>query len=140
MTPDSPAEMPPLPPREATDAQKSRRGLSRVLHALRYSLAGLRAGWMQTAFRMEAVLACFLLPAALWLARGWVEGALLAGTVILVLVVELLNSGIESAIDRIGPEWHLLSKQAKDMGSAAVLLSLLLCGGVWAAALWSRFA
>ena len=57
---------------------------------------------------------------------------------VLVLVVELLNTGIEAAIDRIGPEWHALSKRAKDTGSAAVLLSLLLCSAVWAAALWQR--
>ncbi len=83
-------------------------------HAAGFSLAGLRAGWG--------------------------EAALLAGSVVLVLIVELLNTGIETAIDRIGPEWHDLSKRAKDMGSAAVLLSLLLCSGIWAAALWQRFA
>lgn len=77
------------------------------------------------------------MPLALWLGRSWVEVALLAGSVLLVMVVELLNSGIESAIDRIGPEWHALSKRAKDLGSAAVLLSLLLCVGIWLAALWT---
>jgi len=60
--------------------------------------------------------------------------------VLLVMAVELLNTGIETAIDRIGPEWHELSKRAKDMGSAAVLLSLLLCAGTWAAAIWTRFS
>ncbi len=65
--------------------------------------------------------------------------ALLAGSAILVMIVELLNTAVEAAIDRIGPEWHDLSKRAKDMGSAAVLLSLTLCGGIWAAALWQRF-
>ena len=64
---------------------------------------------------------------------------MLVATVFLVLMVELLNTGIESAIDRIGPEWHDLSKRAKDMGSAAVLLSLLLCAGAWTAAAWSHF-
>jgi diacylglycerol kinase (ATP) len=59
--------------------------------------------------------------------------------VLLVMVVELLNTGLEAAIDRIGPEWHALSKRAKDLGSAAVLLSLLLCAGTWAAALWTHF-
>lgn len=67
------------------------------------------------------------------------EVALLAGSWLLVMVVELLNTGIEAAIDRIGPEWHALSKRAKDMGSAAVLLALLLAGGIWSAALWHRF-
>ena len=74
-----------------------------------------------------------------WLGKSWVEVALLAGSVIIVMIVELLNTGIETAIDRIGPEWHALSKRAKDMGSAAVLLSLLLCGGIWAVALWHHF-
>ena len=70
---------------------------------------------------------------------GWVEVALLAGSVVIVMIVELLNTGIETAIDRIGPEWHDLSKRAKDMGSAAVLLSLLLCIGIWSAAILQRF-
>ena len=84
-------------------------------------------------------MAAVLLPLSLWLGRSWVEISLLAGAVVLVLIVELLNSGIEAAIDRIGPERHELSKRAKDMGSAAVLLSLLLCSGIWGAALYQRF-
>ncbi len=128
------------PPREAVNAQKQRTGLVRMRHAFGYSLAGLRAGWAETAFRQEALAALVMLPAALWLGRSWVEVALLAGTVLLVMVVELLNTGIEAAIDRIGPEWHELSKRAKDMGSAAVLLSLLLCAGTWLAAVWTRFS
>lgn len=129
--------MTPTP--EAPNAQKSRTGLHRLWHATRYSIAGLRAGWGQAAFRQEALAALMLLPLSLWLGGNWVEVALLGGSVLLVLVVELLNSGIEAAVDRIGPEWHLLSKQAKDMGSAAVLLTVLLCAGVWAAALYQRF-
>ena len=81
-----------------------------------------------------------LVPLSFWLGRSWVEAALLAGSVVLVMIVELLNTGIETAIDRIGPEWHALSKRAKDMGSAAVLLSLLLCAGAWIAALWAYFS
>ena len=126
--------------REPVNAQKQRTGLSRMLHAFGYSMAGLRAGWAETAFRQEALAAFVLLPLAFWLGQTWVEVALLAGSVVLVMVVELLNTGVESAIDRIGPEWHDLSKRAKDMGSAAVLLSLLLCIGVWCAALWARLA
>jgi len=80
-----------------------------------------------------------LVPAAFWLGRNWMEIVVLAGTVMLVLIVELLNSGIEASIDRIGPEWHELSKRAKDMGSAAVLLSLLLCAVTWTLALVQRF-
>ena len=67
------------------------------------------------------------------------EKALLAGSVLFVMIVELLNTGIETAIDRIGPEWHDLSKLAKDMGSAAVLLSLVLAGGIWLSALYTHF-
>ena len=80
-----------------------------------------------------------MLPLAFWVGRAWVEVALLAGSVLLVLMVELLNTGIEAAIDRIGLERHALSKRAKDMGSAAVFLSLLLAGGIWAAGLWHFF-
>ena len=118
--------------------QKDRKGLNRMLHAAGYSLAGLRAGWGETAFRQEAIASFFLLPAAFWLGTNWVESALLAASVVLVMVVELLNTAVETAIDRIGPEWHDLSKRAKDMGSAAVLLSLLVCAGIWAAALYHR--
>lgn len=123
---------------EPVNAQKHRTGLSRMAHAFGYSLSGLRAGWGETAFRQEVLAALVLLPLAFWLGQTWVEVALLAGSVVLVMVVELLNTGVESAIDRIGPEWHDLSKRAKDMGSAAVLLSLLLCAGIWIAALWAR--
>ena len=125
---------------DTVNPQKARKGLNRVLHAGGYSLQGLRAGWGETAFRQEAILATALLPLAFWLGQSWVETALLAGTVVLVMIVELLNTCIESAIDRIGPEWHDLSKRAKDMGSAAVLLSLMLCLGVWIGALWQRLA
>ena len=127
--PNSPPATPDVNP------QKSRTGLSRVWHATGYSLAGLRAGWGETAFRQEAIAALVLIPASFWVGRSWVETALLAGSILIVMMVELLNTGIETAIDRIGPEWHALSKRAKDMGSAAVLLSLLLAGGIWAAAL-----
>ena len=131
-----------LPPDTLAPAnpQKARSGLNRVWHAAGYSLEGLRAGWGETAFRQEALAAIVLLPAAFWLGRGWVETALLAGSVLLVMIVELLNTGIETAIDRIGPEWHDLSKRAKDMGSAAVLLSLVVAAGIWVAAIAHRVA
>ena len=132
--------MPEQVPFSATaNPQKNRQGLSRVWHAAGYSLAGLRAGWNETAFRQEALASVVLVPAAFWLGNSWIETVLLAGTVMGVLIVELLNTGIEAAIDRIGPEWHALSKRAKDMGSAAVLLSLLLCAGTWTLALVHRF-
>ena len=118
--------------------QKARTGLNRMWHATLYSLEGLRAGWGEAAFRQEALVALVLVPVAFWLGQSWVERSLLAGSVLIVLIVELLNTGIETAIDRVGPEWHDLSKRAKDMGSAAVFLSLLLCAGTWAGALWQR--
>ena len=130
----------PMPQEKpASNPQKSRTGLSRLWHALGYSMEGLKAGWGEKAFRQEAWGSLLLLPLSFWLGRNWSETALLAGSVILVMIVELLNTGIETAIDRIGSEWHDLSKRAKDMGSAAVLLSLLLCLGIWAAALLQRF-
>ena len=118
--------------------QKTRRGFSRMWHATGYSLAGLKAGWFETAFRQEALAAMVMVPASFWLGSTWIETAVLCTSVVIVLIVELLNTAIEAAIDRIGPEWHDLSKRAKDMGSAAVLLSLLLCAGIWAAALYHR--
>ena len=127
----------PEPPAPA-NPQKARTGLNRLWHAAGYSLEGLRAGWNEKAFRQEAIAAMVMLPASLWLGKNWVETALLAGSVVLVMIVELLNTGIETAIDRIGPEWHDLSKRAKDMGSAAVLLALLLCMGIWGAAVFQR--
>ena len=117
-----------------------RTGVRRIWHATGHALAGLRAGWGEAAFRQEVVASVVLLPLAFWLGASWVETALLGGSVLLVMIVELLNTGIETAIDRIGPEWHELSKRAKDMGSAAVLLSLLLAGGIWIAALAQRLA
>ncbi len=119
--------------------QKTRTGLNRVWHAFGYSLAGLRAGWHEKAFQQEAVAAVVLIPLSFWLGQSWIEISLLIGSVVFVMVVELLNTGLESAIDRVGPEWHDLSKRAKDMGSAAVRLSLLFCLGVWTAAVYVRF-
>jgi diacylglycerol kinase (ATP) len=123
-----------------TNPHKGRTGLDRVIRATGYSIEGLKAAYRgESAFRQEFWLAAVLLPLALWVGRGWVETALLMASVLLVLIVELLNSGIEAAIDRVSFEMHDLSKRAKDLASAAVLLSLILCGGVWLAALWQRF-
>jgi diacylglycerol kinase (ATP) len=85
-------------------------------------------------------LALVLLPASFFIGQNWAECAVLAASVVAVMVVELLNTAVESVVDRVGPEWHSLSKRAKDIGSAAVLLSLLLCAAIWGAALWARFA
>jgi diacylglycerol kinase (ATP) len=119
--------------------QKHRRGLRRIVHALSFALEGLLAGWQGVAFRQEVMAAVVLLPLSLYVGQTWSEIALLSGSVLLVLIVELLNSGIETVVDRISHEWHDLSKQAKDLGSAAVLLSLLLCATIWCSALYSRY-
>lgn len=124
-----------------TNPHKGRTGLDRVIRATGYSMEGLRAAYRhESAFRQEFWLAVVLLPLALWVGRSWVETALLMGSVLLVLIVELLNSAVESAIDRISFDTHDLSKRAKDIGSAAVLLALLLCAGIWLTAVWQRFA
>ena len=131
----------PTPPTDTpVNPQKQRTGLQRIWHATGYSIAGLRAGWTEPAFRQEAILSCFMLPLSFWLGTSWVEVALLASSVVLVMVTELLNTAVETAIDRIGPEWNDLSKRAKDMGSAAVFMTLALCAGIWGAALWQRLA
>ena len=128
-----------LPSDHTVNPQKGRTGLRRIWHAGLYSMQGLRSAWGETAFRQECYVAALLVPAAFWLGRNWIETALLAGTWILVMIVELLNTGLESSIDRIGPQLHELSKRAKDLGSAAVLLTLLLSAGVWIAAIYVRF-
>ena len=115
-------------------------GWRRLVNATGYSWAGLKAAWRnEEAFRQEGLLCAVLAPLALWLGDNAVERSLLIGSLLLIVIVELLNTGIEAAIDRIGPDWHPLSKRAKDMGSAAVLLALLLCAAVWCAALYHRF-
>jgi diacylglycerol kinase (ATP) len=116
-------------------------GFARLVSAWGNSVRGLKLAWTgERAFRQEAALALGLVPTAFWLGQGWVEVALLAGSVGLVLIVELLNSAVEAAIDRIGPERHELSGRAKDLGSAAVWLALVLSTGIWGGALWQRFA
>lgn len=123
-----------------SNPHKGRTGFDRIARATGHSISGLRSAYRgESAFRQETWLAVVLVPAAFVVGRGWVEVALLAGSAVLVLIVELLNSGIEAAIDRISLEMHDLSKRAKDLASAAVMLSLLLCGGIWVAALWSRY-
>ena len=111
---------------------KGKTGLRRVFNALRYSLAGLAAAARhEDAFRQELIMVALLTPVALWLGDTGVERALLIGSLILVLIVELLNSAIEATVDRISFENHRLAKRAKDIGSAAVLLSLINAGVVW---------
>jgi diacylglycerol kinase (ATP) len=119
---------------------KGRVGLDRMLRAAGYSIEGLKTAYRgESAFRQESFLAVVMLPAAFILGATWIEVAVLAGSVLLVLIVELLNSGIEAAIDRVSLDLHDLSKRAKDLASAAVFLSLLLCAGIWLTALLHRF-
>ena len=107
-------------------------GLQRLVNAAGYSLSGLHSAWRgEAAFRQEVVAALVLLPLALWLGDSGAEKALLAGSWLLVIITELLNSALEAVVDRIGPERHELSKQAKDIGSAAVLIALLNAALVW---------
>jgi diacylglycerol kinase (ATP) len=115
-------------------------GLRRIVNAAFFSLAGLRAAWRyESAFRQETLLCAVLIPAAFWLGETAVERSLLIGSCLLVLIVELLNSGVEAVVDRVGEEQHRLSGQAKDMGSAAVFVSLALVLVVWGLIAWSRF-
>jgi diacylglycerol kinase (ATP) len=123
-----------------THPHKVRTGVQRIVHATGYSIAGLLAAWRhESAFRQECALAVLMLPAAWWVGRNWSEIALLAGSVMGVLIVELLNSAIEATVDRVSPELHPLSKRAKDIGSAAVMLSIVTCGALWCTALWQRW-
>lgn len=123
-----------------TNPHKGRTGLDRIRHAAGYSLDGLVSAYRgESAFRQETWLAVVLVPLAFWLGQTWIETALLAGSVVLVMVVELLNSAVEATVDRISFDLHELAKRAKDFGSAAVFLSLALTGALWAAALWHRF-
>lgn len=112
--------------------------LARVWRAGGYSLAGLRSAWQQPAFRQEIVLFIVLAPLGWWLGEDAIERVLLVGSLVMVLVVELLNSAVEAAIDRIGKARHALSKSAKDMGSAAVLIAILLVVFTWATILLAR--
>ncbi|HEY6483167.1 MAG TPA: diacylglycerol kinase [Steroidobacteraceae bacterium] len=104
----------------------------RILRALRASWRGLRGAFREeAAFRQELAFAAIVIPLGLWLGHSGVERALLVGTVLLTLIVELINSAIEATVDRIGFERHVLAGLAKDIGSAAVLVALMLCGIVW---------
>lgn len=111
---------------------KGKTGLRRLWNALHYSLAGFKAAYQnEDAFRQEVLLALVLIPTALLQPVAPVAKALLVGSVLLVMIVELVNSAIEATVDRISLKDHLLAKRAKDIGSAAVLLSLINLVAVW---------
>lgn len=119
--------------------QAKKHGLGRVLSAFVNSCNGLRAACGEAAFRQELILAVVLIPASFWVGQTWLEVCFLIGTVLFVLVTEILNSAVEAVVDRVGPEWHALSKNAKDLGSAAVLLAIGFCLLSWAWAVYERF-
>ena len=115
-------------------------GLTRLVRAFGYSIQGIRACYRhEAAFRQEVLVALLVVPLGLWLGDGGVEKALLAGSWLFVMVVELINSAIEATVDRFGPEHHELSGRAKDSGSAAVLVSIGLALLVWASILLPRY-
>ena len=123
----------------AAVARYKPRGFTRLLRALGSSLRGLSGAFRdEAAFRQELALAVLLIPLGLWLGRGAIERVLLVAPVLLILIVELLNSAIEATVDRIGPERHVLAGLAKDIGSAAVLMSFVLLGVVWLIVLLGR--
>lgn len=116
---------------------KGKKGFVRLWNALGYSRDGLVAAWKnEAAFREELMLAAVAIPLALFLGQTGVDRALLVGSIIVILIVEILNSALEAVVDKASPEKHELAKRAKDMGSAAVLLSLINAAAVWACVLW----
>ena len=119
---------------EDHQVQKTRTGLDRIARAFGISMQGLQAAWLEKAFRQEVALSVVLVPLALVLGRSWVETMMMLLCVALMLICEIANSALEAVVDRIGPEFHVLSGRAKDMGSAMVFISLVLCvlayGGV----------
>ena len=129
---------PTTPPTSVSDgsAFKGKRGLQRLLNSLRYSIDGLRGAWThEDSFRQEICLAGVMIPVALLLPLALMEKIVLVAMVALVLIIELINSSIEAAVDRDSLEINPLGKRAKDIGSAAVMMSLMLAGGTWTAIL-----
>lgn len=121
-------------------AKPGNTGIRRIVNATRYSANGLRAAWQnEAAFRQELVLALLLMPIAIWLGQTAFERLFLISSCLLVLLVELINSAIEATVDRIGSEQHELSGRAKDLGSAAVMVALIIVVLTWATVAWQRF-
>ena len=115
-------------------------GLTRIIKAAGYSWKGVRAAWLnEAAFRQESVAVILAIVIACWLDVDAITRVLLIGSVVLVMIVEIMNSAIEAVVDRIGTDFHELSGRAKDMGSAAVLMSILLALATWGMLLWSHY-
>jgi diacylglycerol kinase (ATP) len=136
---------PRIIPRSIRAAEKAmpkpgHRGLKRIWLSFGYARRGLKAAWIhEAAFREQALICAVLIPAAFWLGRDPVEQGLLIAACLLTLVIEAVNSAIETIVDRIGPEMHELSGRAKDLGSAAGLLGLMILAVVWGFVAWGRF-
>ena len=115
-------------------------GLRRIANAAKYSAQGFGHAWRyESAFRQEITVTLLLVPVALWLGRTPIERMMLIACCFFVVVVELLNSAVETAIDRVGDEQHELSGRAKDLGSAAVFVSVVIPVAVWGTVAWQRF-
>jgi diacylglycerol kinase (ATP) len=126
-----------MPDEPAVSAFKSRSGLRRIVAAMRYSLAGLRSAWKhEHAFRQEVAVIVPAAVAALLLPVTALEKLLLVASMVLVLIIELLNSAIEAVVDRVSLERHPLSRNAKDFASAAVMLAVLLSAACWVVVVW----
>lgn len=120
-------------------ASNKNTGFKRIYNAFFYSMAGLASAWKnEAAFRQESIVAIVLIPVAFWLGQSISQIGLLILSVLIVLIVELLNSAVEAAIDRISNEHHALSKQAKDIASAAVFISLILFAIIWGLVIFER--
>lgn len=123
-----------------SEKNKKIRGIRRLINAFWYSLAGFKAAWKnEEAFRQEIILAIVVIPFGLWLGTTSTQRALLIGFYLIIPLMELLNSAIEAIVDRMGTEHHMLSGRAKDLGSAAVLLSIWIAIIVWGLILCARF-
>jgi diacylglycerol kinase (ATP) len=119
------------------ESYKGKTGLTRLWNALGYSRDGIKAAWKnEAAFREEILLAAIAIPLAFFLGQTGVDRAILVGSILLILIVEILNSSIEAIVDKASPETHELAKRAKDMGSAAVLFSLINAAIIWGCVLW----
>ena len=114
-------------------------GWKRMFSTIRYSISGLKAAWRyEESFRQQSFVALLALPMSFFLARNWVEYVLLLGSLVFVLIIELLNSSLETIVDRISTEHHELSGRAKDLGSAAAMLVMLMAGFIWGTLLIMR--
>lgn len=116
------------------------RGIRRIINAFRYTFAGFKAAWVnEEAFRQEIIIAIFVIPLGIWLGSSAMERAVLIGIYFIIPLTELLNSAIEAVVDRMGQERHELSGRAKDLGSAAVFLSICIVLIVWMIIAYERF-